>query len=114
MDFNDQAKYIRAYVKYGTWLKEVISDLFGDIRLVAFAMVTICIYLSIFLGSCSPLHCRMTLAILGIVVVVAACAAGFGIAFERGWLATEITQILPPLMIGIGVDDMFVICNSID
>ena len=56
----------------------------------------------------------MTLAILGLVVVVVANAAGFGVAFTRGWLATEITQILPPLMIGIGVDDMFVICNAID
>ena len=81
---------------------------------MAFAIGTISTYLSIFLGTCSPLHCRLTLAVLGLVVVIVANAAGFGVSFSLGWLATEITNILPPLMVGIGVDDMFVICNAID
>lgn len=90
------------------------TAIWGDLKFAAVAMVTICVYLMLFLGSPSPLHCRLVLAILGILCVLIAIASGYGICFSYGWLVTEIAQVLPPMMLGIGVDDMFVICNSID
>ena len=100
--------------KYGEWYQIMISTIFGDIKFAVFSIITICIYLMIFLGSPSPMHCRLVLAFLGIICVLVALASGYGICFSYGWLASEISQILPPMMLGIGVDDMFVICNSID
>jgi len=90
------------------------SSILGDVKFIVISIVTICIYLSVFLGSPSPIHCRLVLAFLGIICVLTALASGYGICFSYGWLASEISQILPPMMLGIGVDDMFVICNSID
>ena len=74
----------------------------------------IILYCSFFLGSCSPIHCRLTVAIAGVLCVLMSCAAGFGICFIYDWKGSEIISVLPVLMLGIGVDDMFVVCNAID
>ena len=41
-------------------------------------------------------------------------AAGFGVCFLYDWKGTEMSGVIPILILGIGVDDMFVICNAID
>ena len=92
----------------------MIGELWNDLSLIFFALIAICTYLLLFLGSMSPLHSRIFIVGLGLGCIGVACAAGFGLCFQYGWLQTEITQILPPMMLGIGVDDMFVICNAID
>ena len=40
--------------------------------------------------------------------------AGFSLAYALGFEKSGVHNIIPFLLIGIGVDDMFVICNSID
>ena len=40
--------------------------------------------------------------------------AGCGFSFYLGWQVTGVHNILPFLLIGIGVDDMFVIVNAVD
>ena len=114
MAFNEQSTYIQAYAKYGTWYSELLKTIIADIKYALSAVCLISTYLIIFLGSISPLHTRLTVAILGLVCVGIACAAGFGICLNSGWYFTEMTNVLPTIMLGIGVDDMFVICNSVD
>ena len=86
----------------------------GDIMYAAIAIVLIVVYASAFLGSCSPIHCRVTVAMTGVFCVLLSCIAGFGICFIYNWKMTELTNTMPVLILGIGVDDMFVICNAID
>lgn len=78
------------------------------------AVLLIVLYCSVFLGSCSPIHCRLVTALAGVMCVLLACASGFGICYIYGWKGTELISVVPVLMLGIGVDDMFVICNAID
>ena len=78
------------------------------------AVAMIVIYCSMFLGSCSPIHCRVLVALTGVMCVLIACASGYGICYLYNWKSSELIQVLPVLMLGIGVDDMFVICNAID
>mmetsp|Transcript_5032 Transcript_5032/g.6160 ORF Transcript_5032/g.6160 Transcript_5032/m.6160 type:complete len:93 (-) Transcript_5032:561-839(-) len=92
----------------------MINTLIADIKYGVIGVVLISSYLILFLGSVSPLHTRCTVALLGILSVGTACMAGFGICFTWDWYMTEMTQVLPTIMLGIGVDDMFVICNSVD
>lgn len=40
--------------------------------------------------------------------------AGMGLSFYLGQRVTGVHNILPFLLIGIGVDDMFVIVNAVD
>ena len=78
------------------------------------AVVLIVAYCTLFMGSYSPIHCRLTVALFGIGCVLLSIAAGFGVCYLYEWRSTEMTSIIPVLVLGIGVDDMFVICNAID
>ena len=71
-------------------------------------------YSMIFLGACSPVHCRMTLAFVGIMCIFLSYLAGFGICFINDMEVTNIHNLIPFLLLGIGVDDMFVLCNALD
>ena len=67
-----------------------------------------------FLGSFSPIHCRFTVALVGTFCIILAVLAGYGFCFLFGWKMTEMTNTIIILILGIGVDDMFVICNAVD
>ena len=66
------------------------------------------------IGSYSPIHCRLVLTLIGILSVLLSIGAGFGFCFAAGWKVTEANEAIPIIMLGIGVDDIFVICNAID
>lgn len=102
------------FIRTSGWFAEVIATLVGDIIYGAIAVAFIVFYCSAFLGSCSPIHCRLIVALTGVLCVLLACASGFGICYIYGWKGTELISVLPVLILGIGVDDMFVICNAID
>ena len=86
----------------------------GDVKFAIIACLLIFVYCCIFLGSCSPVHCRLSLAIVGVLCVFLACSCGEAICYMTGWKYSDFWAVLPILMLGIGVDDMFVICNAID
>jgi len=49
---------------------------------------------------------------MGVVFLSLAC--GYGIAFAVGLKVSRFHDILPFMIMGIGVDDMFVIVNTVD
>ena len=71
-------------------------------------------YCYIMLGNCSPIHCRCFLASIGLLCVSLSITAGGGVCFAIGQLMSTVHNILPFMLLGIGVDDMFVIVNTID
>ena len=82
--------------------------------LVIYTFILIVGYTMLFLGSCSPLHCRVIVSIVGIICVMLSVGTGFSICKGLGFVYAEVHQALPILMLGIGVDDMFIICNALD
>ena len=68
----------------------------------------------VFLGSCSPIHCRSTVAITGLVCVGFCYTTGYAISFWLGGKVAGVHSLMAFLLIGIGVDDMFVVCNALD
>ena len=89
-------------------------DTLGDLGLMLGAVVLVFIYSVFVLGGCSPVHFRALSAIIGIGCVFLSIMAGYAIAFGCGQKISQLHNILPFMIIGIGVDDMFVIVNSID
>ena len=57
---------------------------------------------------------RCVSAIIGISCIGISTAAGYGMAFVAGFKFSDMHGVLPFLILGLGVDDMFVIVNSID
>ena len=72
------------------------------------------IYSFFVLGSCSPVHMRIISALMGLTCVGLSICAGYGIAFYMGFKFSDMHGVLPFLILGLGVDDMFVIVNTID
>lgn len=81
----------------------------NDIALIAAAISVIC---AVAVGAMfvrDRVFGRTSLALLGIVSVCLSIGAGFGICAAIGIPFTTITTVLPFILLGIGVDDMFVL-----
>ena len=57
---------------------------------------------------------RVVSAMIGLSCVGISIAAGYGVAFKLGYKFSDMHGVLPFLILGLGVDDMFVIVNTID
>ena len=103
-------------IAFSEWIfeKTFFTQLFGDFGLVASAIVLIFVYANIVLGSCSPIYLRSLSAIIGLSCVILSVISGYAIASAFGWKASVAHNILPFMLLGIGVDDMFVIVSCID
>lgn len=66
------------------------------------------------MGGCSPIHFRCGAALIALLNVGLSYAASAGLAYYLGGQSAGIHGLLPFLLIGIGVDDMFVISSNID
>ena len=60
------------------------------------------------------MHCRLVVSLMGLLSVGLAYASGFGLCYLLGGETAGVHNLMPFLLIGIGVDDMFVICNALD
>ena len=110
-----QSKYLNV-IAFSEWIfeKTFFTQLFGDFGLVASAIVLIFVYANIVLGSCSPIYLRSLSAIIGLSCVILSVISGYAIASTIGCKASVAHNILPFMLLGIGVDDMFVIVSCID
>ncbi len=82
--------------------------------MAVYAALAIVSYSAMALGSFSPIHCRLTATIFGLICVMLSVQGGFGFCGMLDLRLSEVHDTMPILMLGIGVDDMFVICNALD
>ena len=78
------------------------------------SVALVAIYCVLMMGGWSPIHFRSGAAAIAIFCVLLSYAASSGLAFYLGLKITGVHNLLPFLLIGIGVDDMFIIAHSID
>lgn len=90
------------------------DDINYDFNLIFLAIFLVAIYTICVLGNCSPMHCRCVVALVGLLCIILAYTAGFGFMYIVGGESTGVHQLMPFLLLGIGVDDMFVMCNAVD
>ena len=58
---------------------------------------------------------RVILSLMGMLVIVLSLAASFGFCFYCGIFFTmDMHSVIPFLLLGIGVDDMYVIVQAVD
>ena len=85
-----------------------------DIGLLGVAVLLVSIYSYFVLGSFNPVYFRTVTGAMGIFCVLISIVVGYAISFWCGLKITNFHNILPFMIIGIGVDNMFVIVNTID
>lgn len=86
----------------------------NDLKLTKISLLVVCLYMILFLGGWSPIHCRLVIAIVGIVSVTIACIIGFAICFYFDQKMTKLHYLIPLLLLGIGIKNIFVLCNALD
>ena len=65
-------------------VEAVILDINHDFTLIIAAILLVVIYTFLFLGSFSPMHCRCVVALVGILSILLAYTAGFGLLYLLG------------------------------
>ena len=93
-----------------SWAEDVKEDLVS----ILFASIASGLYIFLFLGSFSPTHCRCMVSFGGILSVAISFFSGFGLLYYCGEQTSNFHSWLPFLLMCIGVEHMFVICNAID
>ena len=89
-----------------SWVEDIKEDFIS----IVIASLAVSLYIMLFLGSFSPIHCRCLVALGGIFSVIISFFAGFGILFFSGHHTSSFHSWLPFLLMSIGVEHMFVVC----
>ncbi|CAM9198844.1 unnamed protein product, partial [Ectocarpus sp. 12 AP-2014] len=94
-------------------LEEAVS---GEIFLFITAYVLMMVFVTVAIGRCftGPVKQRSWLGIGGLMIVIAAGFAAYGLNSGFDIPFTSLSQILPFILVGIGVDGMFVIVAAYD
>ena len=82
---------------------------FLDLRRVVVCVIIMFIYTSLMLGHVDLIQQRIYLTIAGMTSVMLGLVIAFGITFALGFPYMPHYTVLPFMMIGLGIDDMFVI-----
>ncbi|KAL1528326.1 hypothetical protein AB1Y20_009680 [Prymnesium parvum] len=94
--------------------REFSNAVRGDLTGLQIGLMSICAYSFFILIRCrTPMRSRASLTAAGI----ASCGIAIAIAYSMGSLVEPINQVinvLPFVLIGIGVDDMFVLISSLE
>lgn len=103
--------YFNAFRSFGDAASSSIS---GDLILLFIGYGVIIAFVSAVLGNFSVLYHRVYVALGGVMCVGLAIVVSYGLCLYLDLLYGPVHSILPFLMIGIGVDDMFVIVQALD
>ena len=90
------------------------ATILGDIGYFAIGYCMMFAYASVMMGRLSCVEHRVTLASAGIIGVVMGIIVSYGLCSAFGLFYGPMHSVMPFLMLGIGIDDMFVIMQSWD
>ncbi|XP_060075668.1 NPC intracellular cholesterol transporter 1-like, partial [Ylistrum balloti] len=101
------------YVLATRSFEDVASDsIRGDVFLLSAGYMIVIIYIIIILGRFNCLDFGLGISVCGILVIGLSLGFSYGLASAAGWNYTPLHSILPFLLLGIGVDDLFVIMGA--
>jgi len=86
----------------------------GDLQNFVIGYILVIIYLSFMLGSFSRINHKIYLAFGGIAVIGISIGISYGLGSAFQFKKTAVHDVLPFLLLGIGVDDIFVIVQNWD
>ena len=89
----------------------VVSSNFATLL---FGFVLLFVYIFLVLGNFNWIEQRAFLSIAGMLVIGLALGSCYGLGFYLSVSFNDMCPVIPFLLLGIGVDDMFVIVQSLD
>ena len=116
VDISYNANIDIAYLSSRSFSDEFGGAITGDLVFVQVSYVVAFLFLGATLGS--KIICgtgsRWAMSGAAVVLVALATVAGFGISSLAGLIYSPVHSVLPFVLLGIGVDDAFVIANAFD
>ncbi|KAK0090682.1 hypothetical protein PV325_008019 [Microctonus aethiopoides] len=103
--------YAIASRSYVDFIQQMMRN---NVTILLCGLLLIVIYVTAMIGRCNRVQQRIYLSLMGVSVVGQAILSSYGICFYLGFTYGHIHPILPFLLLGIGVDDMFVIIQSLE
>ncbi|XP_067946636.1 patched domain-containing protein 3-like [Watersipora subatra] len=91
---------------------EVGSSILGDVAFLSAGYILIILYVALILGRFNCIEMRVYLAIAAVIAVGLSIAVSFGLSSAFGIGYGPVQSILPFLLLGLGVDDAFVIIQA--
>lgn len=85
------------------------DNIWGDVKWLVVGMVAMSVFVNGTLGRRNLVQQRPVLAVLGLLSVFQAIVVSYGLCSLLGVPYCPVNSILPILLLGLGVDDMFVI-----
>ncbi|KAF0979034.1 hypothetical protein FDP41_002104 [Naegleria fowleri] len=96
-------------------VQDEISDETGDIYTVLISYAAMFVYVAISLGQIHPVKSRIVMGLCGVIIVIMSVVISAGICGLCGVPATLIImEVMPFLILAIGVDNMFIMANHLD
>jgi Niemann-Pick C1 protein len=90
------------------------EDIQSDLSLFIFGYILVFCFVMLMIGKFNVVETRAFLSIIGIICVGMGIMSTYGLCGALGLPYTNMNSIMPFLLLGIGIDDMFVIIQSFD
>ncbi|GLH15770.1 NPC intracellular cholesterol transporter 1 homolog 1b [Gryllus bimaculatus] len=95
--------------------KDVLGQVLQNNITVLFAGFSLIIlYVIIMLGRCNMVEQRILLSLLGVSVIGQSILASYGLCFYMGFFWGPLHPVLPFLLLGVGVDNIYVLVQCLD
>eukprot|EP01025_Chloroclados_australasicus_P031754 TRINITY_DN3212_c0_g2_i12.p1 TRINITY_DN3212_c0_g2~~TRINITY_DN3212_c0_g2_i12.p1 ORF type:complete len:838 (-),score=67.46 TRINITY_DN3212_c0_g2_i12:303-2816(-) len=108
-----QNEYLNCYVSSITAIDKVsTAAVLSDTKLLLVGYALILSYTMIVLFRNSPVYCKSHIAPFSIIAVILAIASAFGFVLGVGITFNQVNYILPFLLLGLGIDDSFIIIGA--
>ena len=91
-----------------------MATLNSNLSILLIDTVLILFYVIVVLGRFNPVEQRVVLSLMGMTVIGLSMFGSFGLCFYFGFFYTDMTPIVPFLLLGLGVDNMFVMVQSLE
>eukprot|EP00958_Prasinococcus_capsulatus_P002211 scaffold201_cov405-Prasinococcus_capsulatus_cf.AAC.35 len=99
---------------YGLWANRDAAGgaILRDVRKLAVGYILVAVFMNIFLWRRNIIYSQTALTYASLVAVGLAVAAAFGLVLSTGTKFSGVVNFLAFLLLGLGVDDTFVIINA--
>ena len=94
---------------------EIDDSINSNLTILFIGSALIFLYIALVLGRLNSVEQRILLSVMGLTVIAIGVASSFGVAFYVGlFFCPHLHPIIPFLLLGIGVDNMFVIVQALE